>query len=143
MNREQIKNLLPHREPMLLLDQVEKEGENQAQAAYHFTGEEFFFQGHFPGNPVAPGVILCEIMAQACCILLEDSVKGQTPYFTGLDKVRFRAMVKPGDTLEIRCQLTKTRPPFYFAQGKGYIRGKLAVEGHFSFMLAAPAEERS
>ncbi len=135
MNREEIKKLLPHREPMLLIDEAEKTGENTAIGRYTVRGDEFFLQGHFPDRPVVPGVVLCEMMAQTCCVLLGSEVGGATPYFTGLDKVRFKNKVLPGDTLEIVCTITKSRPPFYFAEGKGSVRGKLAVSGEFSFAL--------
>ncbi len=90
MNREEIKNLLPHREPMLLVDEITVDEEGTAHGLYRVRGDEFFLQGHFPGNPVVPGVILCEIMAQACGLLIGDEIKGKTPVYTGLDKVRFR-----------------------------------------------------
>ena len=97
MNREEIKNLLPHREPMLLVDEITVDEEGTAHGLYRVRGDEFFLQGHFPGNPVVPGVILCEIMAQACGLLIGDEIKGKTPVYTGLDKVRFRNSVRPGD----------------------------------------------
>ena len=76
MNREEIKNLLPHREPMLLVDEITVDEEGTAHGLYRVRGDEFFLQGHFPGNPVVPGVILCEIMAQACGLLIGDEIKG-------------------------------------------------------------------
>lgn len=139
MNREDLKTLLPHRDNMLLLDEAELCGDNLAQGRYHVRGDEWFLQGHLPGNPVVPGVILCEIMAQACCVLLGDAVKGTTPYFTGLNRVRFRRKVLPGDTLCVRVRLTQTRAPFYFAQGEGFVGDEKALEGELSFMLAPQA----
>lgn len=135
MNREEIKNILPHREPMLLVDTAEVAEDGSARGTYNVRGDEFFLQGHFPGNPVVPGVILCEIMAQTAAVLLADTAEGATPYFTSLDKVRFKDMVKPGDRLDIEVRITKNKGPFYFAEGKGSVDGKLKVKGEFSFAL--------
>lgn len=74
MNREEIKTILPHREPMLLLDDVNSQ-DGVAVGHYHVKGDEFFLQGHFPGNPIVPGVILCEILAQSACILMKDAME--------------------------------------------------------------------
>ena len=84
LNRDEIKTFLPHREPMLLVDDVTMEG-NEAIAHYHVRGDEFFLQGHFPGNPIVPGVILCEIMGQSMCILVRDELaQGRTPLYSGI-----------------------------------------------------------
>ena len=110
MNKEEIKKILPHREPMLLVDEVE--------------------------NPVVPGVIQCEMMAQSACVLLANgAAEGCTPFFTSLDKVKFRGQVKPGDTLETECEITRQRGQFYFAKGKGSVNGKVCVTAEFSFAL--------
>ncbi len=134
MNRDQLKDLLPHREPMLLVDEAEKKDDGSATGRYTVTGDEWFLKGHFPGNPVVPGVILCEIMAQTCCVLFSNDSQ-KTPYFTGLNKVKFREKVLPGNTLEMICRITASKPPFYFAKGVGKVNGKTAVSGEFSFAL--------
>lgn len=135
MNREELKKYVPHREPMLLVDEVETTDKTHAVGKYEVTGNEWFLKGHFPGNPIVPGVVLCEIMAQASSILIADKIQGRIPFFAGIDKARFRNKVVPGDTLDIECSLIKERGPFYFVSAKGYVKGKLSVTGEFSFAL--------
>ena len=135
MNQEEIKKILPHRDNMLLLSQVDREGE-YALGKYHVRGDEWFLQGHFPGNPVVPGVILCEIMAQSACILLADVMtEGKTPMYTGLNNVRFKSPVRPGDTFETKCRITRSKGPFYFAEGEGFVDGRLCLKAEFSFAI--------
>lgn len=135
MNQEEIKKILPHRNQMLLLDDVENK-DGVAVGHYTVRGDEFFLKGHFPGNPIVPGVILCEILAQSACVLLEGSLKeGQIPVYTGLDKVKFRSPVKPGDTIETTCSIKRAKHPFYFAEGKLHVDGKLCVSAEFSFAV--------
>lgn len=139
MHREEIKRILPHREPMLLLDSVEQM-DGAAVGRYTVRGDEFFLQGHFPGSPIVPGVILCEILAQSACVLMEDALAhGQLPVYTGLDKVRFRAPVRPGDTVETRCAIKRVKKPFYFAEGTASVNGNLCVTAEFSFAVTAAA----
>lgn len=135
MNQEAIKKILPHRDNMLLLDAVEKM-EDTAHGTYHVRGDEFFLQGHFPGSPVVPGVILCEILAQSACVLLQEQMAdGKTPMYTGLNNVRFKSPVHPGDTFETRCRITRAKPPFYFAEGQGYVGDRLCLKAEFSFAI--------
>ena len=138
MNKEEIKKLLPHREPMLLVDEVELI-DGKAYGKCHIKGDEYFLQGHFPGNPVVPGVIQCEMMAQSACVLLAGA-EGKTPLFTSLDKVKFKGQVKPGDTLETECELVRQRGSFYFAKGTGRVNGKVCVKAEFSFALVDAGE---
>lgn len=140
MDREQLKKILPHREPMLLLDEAEVV-DGVACGHYHVTGDEFFVQGHFPNNPVVPGVILCEMLAQNCCVLLgEGAAEGATPYYTSLDKVRFKHPVTPGDTVELRCEITKQKGPFRFASGTVRVGDTVCVTADFSFAIM-PAQK--
>ena len=135
MDREEIMQILPHRDNMLLLDNVTRE-DDTAIGHYLVRGDEFFLQGHFPGNPIVPGVILCEILAQSACILLQDQMAdGKLPVYTGLNKVRFRSPVKPGDRLETRCSITRAKHPFYFAEGTLSVGDRLCVTAEFSFAI--------
>ena len=135
MNREEIMKILPHRDEMLLLDDVRKI-EGEAIGHYKVRGDEFFLKGHFPGNPIVPGVIQCEILAQSACVLMEDVLEaGQLPVYTGLDKVRFRNSIRPGDTIETRCKIKRKKHPFYFAIGVLSVDGKVCASAEFSFAV--------
>ena len=135
MNREEIMRILPHRDAMLLLDQVENR-EGTAIGHYTVRGDEFFLKGHFPDNPIVPGVILCEILAQSACVLLTDRMEeGQLPVYTGLNNVKFRSPVKTGDTIETKCYIKREKHPFYFAEGTVTVEGRLCVSAEFSFAI--------
>ena len=135
MNKTEIMNILPHRDNMLLLDDV-TEADGTAVGHYTVRGDEFFLQGHFPGNPIVPGVILCEILAQSACILLQNVMtEGKLPVYTGLNNVKFRAPVKPGDEVETRCRIKRAKHPFYFAEGTVTVQDRLCVSAEFSFAV--------
>lgn len=135
MTKDEIMEILPHREDMLLLDEVSLDG-GDAVGHYHVRGDEFFLRGHFPGNPIVPGVILCEILAQSACVLMKDAMlDGKLPVYTGLDKVKFRSPVRPGDTIETRCRIRRAKLPFYFAEGTVCVEGRLCVSAEFSFAI--------
>ena len=137
MDREEIKKILPHREPMLLVDEAYLNEDGTATGFYKVRGDEFFLQGHFPGNPIVPGVIQCEMMAQSACIMFEEKMKSKdaTPVYTGLDKVRFRGMIKPGDTIRIDTKLIRDAHPMYLLHGELTVDGKKCMSGDFSFAI--------
>lgn len=136
MEREEIKQYLPHREPMLLVDRMEKRGDGKAYGEYLVRGDEHFLQGHFPGHPIVPGVILCEILGQCSSMLLLEELKGgRLTLYTGLDKVRFKNSVHPGDKVEVVAELTNRRANLFFIDAKGYVDGKLCVSGQLSVAL--------
>ena len=135
MNREEIMSILPHRDNMLLLDDVENK-EGTAIGHYTVRGDEFFLKGHFLENPIVPGVILCEILAQSACILMKDAItEDKIPVYTGLNNVKFRSPVKPGDTIETQCKINRVKHPFYFAEGIVTVDGRLCVSADFSFAI--------
>lgn len=135
MNKEELKNVIPHRDAMLLVDEATKTSDTTSVGKKKIVGDEWFLQGHFPGNPIVPGVILCEIMAQTSSVIIAEKSAVSTPYFTSIKNAKFKNMVRPGDTLDIECTLTKNRGMFYFIEGKGYVDGKLCVSAEFSFAL--------
>lgn len=134
MEREEIKNFLPHREPMLLVDKMEMAGDH-SEGHYHVRGDEYFLQGHFPGYPVVPGVILCEIMGQCSSILIKDQLPGRLTFYAGLDKVRFKNQVRPGDDIVVTAHITANRGMTYFVDAEAKVDGKLAAKGSLIFML--------
>ena len=135
MEREELKEFMPHREPMLLLDEATLDENGVAHARYTVRGDEFFLQGHFPGYPVVPGVILCEMMAQSCCIIIREEVIGKTTLYSGIDKLRFRRPVRPGETVELESKITNRRGPYFFVEAKATVNGELCTSGNLSFAL--------
>ena len=138
MDREEIKKIIPHREPMLLIDEVDIDENGTAVGYYTVRGDEFFLQGHFPGNPILPGVIQCEMAAQSCVVLFKDKICGKTPVFTGINNVKFKNPIKPGDKIKFICEIDKVKHPFYFTKCKAYkayAEEILCMSGEFSFAL--------
>ncbi len=134
MNREEIMRILPHRDNMLLLDDVDNR-DGTAVGHYTVRGDEFFLQGHFPGNPIVPGVILCEMCAQSSAVMFAADAPGKTPLYTGINNVKFKNQVKPGDRIEFRCRVDRVKKPFYFIHGEAWVEGKLCMSGDFSFAI--------
>ncbi len=136
MNRDEIKTFLPHREPMLLVDEIELDGNGNAIGSYTVQGDEWFLQGHFPGDPVVPGVVLCEMIAQTAGALLREQLPGKTTLYAGIDEVRFRRMVRPGDTVKITCRIARQKLNVYVIAGEASVLDTLCVKGTFTLMLA-------
>ena len=135
MNKEEIKTFLPHREPMLLIETAYIDDEDVAHCTYRIKEDEFFTRGHFPGNPLVPGVILCEIMAQSCAILVKDEIPGHLTLYAGIDRVRFKNAVKPGDLCEVSATLVERRGQLFFCSARLTVNGKLCCKGEPSFAL--------
>ena len=136
LDREGIAKVLPHREDMALLDEAALMEDGSAEGKYTVRGDEFFLRGHFPGNPVVPGVIQCEIIAQASCMLMKDAIEGATPYYAGINNVRFRRPVRPGDTIVVRSELLRSKGALYVVKGEARVEGELCASGEFMFMIA-------
>ncbi len=135
---QQIQEILPHRYPFLLVDRIlELEDGKRAVGIKNVSGNEGFFQGHFPGYPVMPGVLIVEAMAQvgAVIVLSPAENRGRIALFAGLDKVRFRRQVVPGDQLRLEVEITKLRGPLGLGIGRAYVGDELAAEGEFKFAL--------
>lgn len=147
LEADEIEQIIPHRYPFLLVDRIiEIEEGQRAVGIKNVTANEWFFEGHFPGKKVMPGVLIVEALAQVAAVALLKGVEmaGKSPLFGGIENMRFRKPVLPGDQLRLEFTLEKMRGPI----GKGHVRatvdGKLAAEGTISFALvdlgATPGE---
>ena len=130
--------ILPHRSPFLFVDEVTALVPGQSGAGlWHLTGDEWFFQGHFPGRPTLPGVLMCEAIAQmgAIAVLTDERFAGKLPLFGGLDSARFRRQVGPGDTLELRVELGRMSARAGKGSGTAMLDGRVACECELMFVL--------
>ena len=133
----QIQKILPHRYPFLLVDRVIELSETHAVGLKCVTINDYFFRGHFPDRPVMPGVLVIEAMAQVGGIIILNKQEhlGKIAYFMGVDKVKFRKPVVPGDQLVIRAELIKLRSRTGQLQAKVFVEGKLVCEAELMFAL--------
>ena len=138
LNQEQIKKIIPQREPFLMIDEVENYVPGESCTAYKkVRKEEYYFKGHFPGNPIMPGVLIVESLAQtgAVAILSMEENKGKNALFGGIDKLRFKKQVVPGDTLKLEVKIIKRKGPIGIGEAIATVDGKVAVKGELTFAI--------
>jgi len=137
LNAREIQQILPHRYPFLLVDRILEVDQDMAVGLKNVTINEPFFQGHFPGNPIMPGVLILEALAQvgAVAILSRPENQGKLAMFAGLDKVRFKRPVRPGDVLRLEVTLERMRSSIGRGQGVATVDGKVAAKASFLFAL--------
>jgi 3-hydroxyacyl-[acyl-carrier-protein] dehydratase len=141
MTLEAIKAAIPHREPFLLIDEIVEQGENRIVCKKTFTGDEFWYAGHYPHFPITPGVLLCEAAMQAGAVLLSkkiDPSDDAVPVATRANNVQFKKMVRPGDTVLIETEFVEKLANAFFMNAKITIDGKVAVRFDFACTLAKP-----
>lgn len=138
LNQEQVKAIIPHRDPFLFIDEViELEEGKKCKAIWNIKEDAFWVPGHFPGNPVLPGVLQVEALAQAgaIAVLSLEQFKGKIGYFAKIDKVTFKRMVKPGDVLELETELVRIKGPIGIGKGRATVNGELVVECELTFAV--------
>jgi 3-hydroxyacyl-[acyl-carrier-protein] dehydratase len=138
ITQKEILQILPHRYPFLLVDRIlEIEPQKRAVGIKNVTFNEPFFQGHFPGNPIMPGVLILEAMAQVCAIAVkyQNEAADKLGVFTGIDNCKMRKMVRPGDTLRIEVEITKLRRNIGKAQTKAYVGEDVACQADLTFAM--------
>ena len=138
LGREQIEEILPHRDPFLFLDEVTVlEPGSRVVARKRVREDEWFLTGHFPGRPIMPGVIIVEAMAQtgAVAVLADEANRGKLALFAGINDVRFKRMVLPGDELELTCELERMRGPVGRGKATANVDGELAARGTLMFAV--------
>ena len=136
-----IRRIIPHRYPILLVDRIiELEPGKRAVGLKNVTTNEWFFEGHFPDNPIMPGVLIIEALAQTAAVaaLSADEFKGKLGLFAGIDGVRFRRQVVPGDQLRLEVEMDRLRRGIGRASAKATVEGETAAEGRLTFALVDP-----
>ncbi len=139
LNSDEIEKLLPHRYPFLLVDRItECEPGKLAAGRKCVTANEPFFQGHFPGKKIMPGVLILEALAQtgAVALLFDEAFKGKLALFGGIRSARFRRQVVPGDVLELRCEIISMKGPAGIGKAMAFVDGETAVSAELIFALA-------
>ena len=138
LSRQEIEAILPHRDPFLLLDEVvELHPGEKVVARKQVRPDEWYLSGHFPGRPIMPGVLIVEAMAQAgaVAVLSEEENRGKLALFAGIDGVRFKRVVEPGDELELTCELERVRGPIGRGKATATVDGALAARGTLTFAV--------
>ncbi len=137
---EKIHAAIPHRAPMLLVDEIVSQDESKIICKKSFHEDEYFFQGHYPGHPLVPGVILCESAVQSGAVLLADLVATDigVPVLTRMGDVKFKKMVHPGDTIELHVKLDEIVSTAYYLTAQVKCEGKLAARLSFTCTIAPP-----
>jgi len=142
MSRQEILDAIPHRDPFLLIDDIVEQTESRIVGVKRFTGEEYFFAGHYPGFPLVPGVLLCEAAMQCGAVLLSrqlSGAEGKVPVATRMNDVRFKRIVRPGETIRIEVELTERLADAFFMKAKVTVDDTVAVRFEFACM-ASPKE---
>jgi 3-hydroxyacyl-[acyl-carrier-protein] dehydratase len=142
LGRREIEEILPHRDPFLLIDEVvELEPGARVVARKRIRGDEWYLAGHFPGRPIMPGVLLVEAMAQtgAVAVLADEANRGKLALFAGIDDVRFKRIVGPGDEVELTCELERVRGPVGRGKATATVDGQLAARGTLTFAVTENA----
>lgn len=142
MTQAAILAAIPHRPPFLFLDEIVEQSADRIVCRKTFSESEFFYQGHYPGFPLTPGVILCEAALQAGAVLLSQQAgaAGGMPVATRMNDVKFKKMVRPGDTVEIEVSVTERLADAFFMSGKVTVGGKLSARLDFACAMTAKAE---
>jgi 3-hydroxyacyl-[acyl-carrier-protein] dehydratase len=138
--RETIESIIPHRPPFLLVDEVlELEPGRKVLGRFRVPEDGWWFQGHFPGRPVMPGVLTIEAIAQcgAVAVLAAEANTGKTPFFAGIDDCRFKRVVVPGDVLELECEFLRVRGPIAKGQGRATVDGDVAAEAMLTVFVGS------